>query len=213
MSVHKVLPKTAWSAKTLWRPTPLSFIMLITALMMFGLGESLIIQSQLGASPWTVLALGIANHIHLSVGMITLIISVVVFLFWLPLKLKAGLGTVLNIIIIALAIDVFLPILMTPETLLSKMLFCLSGVALIGIASSFYLTCQMGAGPRDGLMVGICARTGWRVGVVRTCLEASVCFIGWLLGGTVGVGTLIFAFGVGYVLQYSLQWIRKISLT
>ena len=211
MNARKVLPMTVWSAPNPWRPTWLSMIVLMVALFLFGLGESLIIRSGLGASPWTVLALGIANHVALSVGVVTFLISGVVFLLWWSLRLKAGMGTLCNIVVIPIAIDVCLAFLTTPKTIGTKMLFCIFGVLAIGVASGFYLTCQMGAGPRDGLMVGICERTGRRVGVVRSLLEASACFIGWCLGGVVGVGTLVFAFGVGYVLQYALSAINKAS--
>lgn len=205
----RILPKTAWSAPKPWQPSLSAFAMLILALSVFGLGEALIIRSDLGASPWTVLALGLANHLPLSIGMITFLISVAVFLGWLPLKMRAGLGTLCNIVVIALALDAALALIATPETLLAKTAFCITGVVLIGVASGFYLTCQMGAGPRDGLMVGICQRFGWRVGVVRAGIEVSVCTVGWLLGGTVGIGTLLFAFGVGYVVQSSLSMIKK----
>lgn len=205
------MPRTAWSANSPWRPTPSSLIVLVLALMVFGLGESLIIASQLGASPWTVLSLGISRHLGFSVGMTTMLISVVVFVLWLPLKLKVGMGTIFNIIVIALAIDLFLPMLAVPATWAGKVVCCVAGTALIGIASGFYLTCQMGAGPRDGLMVGICRLTGLSVGVVRTTLEAGVCLLGYVLGGTVGVGTLIFAFGVGYALHYSLQALKNLG--
>lgn len=204
-----VLPHTPWSAPGFWRPTWVSIPVLVAALMLFGLGESLIIRSQLGSSPWTVLSLGIANHVPLSVGAVTFCISVVVFLLWLPLKLRAGLGTVFNIIFIALALDVFLPVLPVPSSLLGQLAYCVLGVMLAGIASGVYLTCQMGAGPRDGLMVGLCERTGLRVGVVRTGLEATACFCGWCLGGVVGIGTLIFAFGVGYAIEAALWAIRR----
>ncbi len=211
-NARRVLPQTPWSSSHKWLPSPTALTVLLCALTVFGLGEALIIQSYLGASPWAVLSLGVANHVPLSVGTVTLIISILVFLLWIPLHIRPGLGSVLNIIVIALSIDLGLWLFPAPDALWAKWVYCVSGVVITGIASSFYLTCQMGAGPRDGLMMGIWERTGWKVGIVRNSLEVTVCFIGWLLGGTVGPGTLLFAFGVGYVVQFSLSVINRFDM-
>lgn len=173
--------------------------MLVVALWLFGIGDGMLVLSNLGSTPWTVLAQGIAIHGQLSLGLVTFLISVAVMLLWIPLKLKAGLGTILNIILIAVSLQVFVSVFQAPPDFIDRIWLCIGGVIVIGIASALYLTCHMGAGPRDGLMVGICQRTGWRVGVVRTSIEIVVCAIGWALGGTLGIGTLLFAFGVGWV--------------
>lgn len=210
MTAKRVLPPTPWMASSSWALQTKPIAMLMVALSLFGIGEGMLVLSNLGSTPWTVLAQGIETHTHLSLGLITFLISMVVLLLWIPLKLKAGLGTVLNMILIAVALQGFLTIFTAPENLVSRVLLCVGGVVVIGIASSLYLTCHMGAGPRDGLMVGICQRTGWKVGAVRSSIEVIVCTIGWALGGVVGLGTVLFAFGVGWVVQASLAVLEKL---
>lgn len=205
----RVLPHTAWMADSLWSLQPKSIGMLIIGLCLFGVGEGMLVLSNLGSTPWTVLAQGIAIHSKLSLGLVTFLVSLTVMLLWIPLRLKAGLGTILNMILIAVSLQVFISVFHAPTDWISRIILCIGGVIVIGIASALYLTCHMGAGPRGGLMVGICQRTGWRVGVVRSSIEIIVCVIGWALGGTLGVGTLLFAFGVGWVVQITLNFLAK----
>ena len=141
--------------------------------------------------------------------MVTFLISIAVLASWRPLQLKPGLGTVLNIIIIAIVLGLFVQLVTPPTDLVWQVALCIGGIVTTGIASAFYLTCYLGAGPRDGLMVGLCRISGWRVGLVRTLMEGTVCLMGWLLGGVVGLGTLLFTFGVGWIMQASLQWLAK----
>ncbi len=202
---RKALIKTVWSSESYWRPNVRALIVLCFSLFVFGVGEGLLVLASLGSSPWTVLAQGISVGTGLNIGLCTLLISVVVMLTWIPFKQKLGLGTVLNVLLIALGLGVSVAFLSSPETITYRLILAILGIVIIGVASAFYLTCHMGAGPRDGLMVGLCQVTGWRVGVIRTSIEVVVCFIGWLLGGVVGVATLLFAFGVGWVLQLSLS--------
>lgn len=182
---------------------------LCLSLSLFGFGEALLLKSQLGSAPWTVLAQGVSLQTKLNVGVVTFIISVFVLLAWIPLKQKAGLGTLLNILIIAVTLGIFDSVLPKMEHLGGQILLAVLGVVTVGIASALYLTTHMGAGPRDGLMVGLCQISGFKVGLIRTLIEGSVCFLGWLLGGVVGLATLLFAFGVGYVVQYSLDFLAK----
>ena len=205
----RVLPNTPWSNTSYWTLKAKPLAMLCVSLTLFGFGEALLLKSQLGSSPWTVFAQGLAVQTGLNIGILTFIISCGVLALWVPLKQRFGLGTILNICIIALslgAFDVWLPVV---DDLVWQILLAVLGVVIVGIASALYLTSHMGAGPRDGLMVGLTQLTGLKVGVIRTFLEGTVCLIGWLLGGVVGLATLLFAFGVGWVVQVSLDVLFK----
>ncbi|QMT33667.1 YitT family protein [Conchiformibius steedae DSM 2580] len=207
MKNRKVLPHTRWSAPSLWRPTPLSLTVLLLSLALFGVGEAMLVLGALGSTPWTVLAQGIALTTGVGLGWVTFAVSAVVLLLWLPLRMRPGIGTLCNMVVIAAVLGLMVQLLPAPDALWARLLLCMGGVLTVGTASALYLTCHLGAGPRDGLMVGICRATGWRIGVVRTALEVSVCAAGWLLGGTFGAGTLLFAFGVGWVVQAAVAWI------
>ncbi|SSY80920.1 YczE/YyaS/YitT family protein [Alysiella crassa] len=212
---HSLLPQTPWQAKSRWSFERQSLTVLLIGLTFCGLGEAMLVLANLGAAPWVVFAQGLAKLLDLNIGITTLMISAVVMLLWIPLHLRVGLGTLTNIAVIALVLGFVVAFVPAPsaDNWLLRGLLCVGGVVVIGVAAAVYLTCHMGAGPRDGLMVGLCQRTGWRVGVVRSLLESTVCLIGWALGGTVGVGTLLFAFGVGWVVQMSLlvlaRWFAK----
>ncbi|MGR3806285.1 hypothetical protein SAMN05660772_00071 [Pasteurella testudinis DSM 23072] len=201
---YTVLPKTEWSANRLWEVKFHSFVPLCLSLLLFGLGEGFLLTSDLGSAPWTILSQGIALQTGISVGFASFIVSCLVMLCWLPLRLKIGLGTILNIILIALALDISAGTMQTPATALGQVGYAVIGILLMGIGSAFYLTCHMGAGPRDGLMVGLCQRFKLKVGLVRTVMESSVALIGFLLGGTLGFATLLFAFSIGWVIQLTL---------
>lgn len=207
----RVLPKTPWMAKSRWSFQPKPLWVISIALSLFGVGEGLLVLSGLGSTSWTVLSQGIAQQLGWNIGWITFIISVVVMLLWIPLRQKPGLGTILNILYIALFLGLTVHFVPPPasDNWLLRVVCCVGGVWLIGTASAFYLSCHLGAGPRDGLMIGLCHRTGWQVGTVRSILEVSVCLLGWLLGGVVGVGTLLFTFGVGWVIQFTLAAMAK----
>jgi len=195
----KNIPKVSWSSdKPLnLKPKFSTFIFLCLGLSLFGLGEGLLIISFTGASPWSVLAQGISLNIDLSIGTITLFISLVVLIFWLPLNQKPGIGTILNALIIAIIIDVSIAFIPTPENYISQLLLAIIAVLTVGLGGGIYLVANLGAGPRDGLMVGLQKKTNLPIAAVRAFLEITVVSIGWYLGGTVGVGTLLFAFGIG----------------
>ncbi len=182
----------------------MTVVILVVGLWLFGTGEALLVDADLGVSPWTVLAQGIGKHLGIGIGWATFLISVVVLLFWIPLREKPGLGTLSNAVIVALALGVTVPLLPTPDAVGWQLAEVLAGVTLIGVGSGLYLTTGLGPGPRDGLMTGIHLKTGIRVYVVRLCLEVVVLAVGWLLGGTVGVGTAIFAVLVGPSVGYGL---------
>jgi len=195
----KNVPKVSWSSnKPLnLKPKISTFLFLCLGLSLFGLGEGLLIISFTGASPWSVLAQGISLNIDLSIGTITLFISIAVLIFWIPLNQKPGIGTMLNALIIALMIDISIKFIPTPENYISQLILAITAVLTVGLGGGIYLVANLGAGPRDGLMVGIQKKTNLPIAAVRAFLEITVVSIGWYLGGTVGVGTLLFAFGIG----------------
>jgi uncharacterized membrane protein YczE len=179
-------------------------VILVVGLWLFGTGEALLVDGDLGVSPWTVLAQGIGKHLGIGIGWATFLISALVLVLWIPLREKPGLGTLSNAVVVALALGVTVPLLPTPDALGWQLAEVIAGVALIGVGSGLYLTTGLGPGPRDGLMTGIHHKTGVRVYAVRLCMEVVVLAVGWLLGGTVGVGTAIFALLVGPAVGYGL---------
>ena len=195
----KNIPKVSWSSeKPLnFKPKISTFLFLCLGLTLFGLGEGLLIVSFAGASPWSVLAQGISLNVDLSIGTITLFLSIGVLIFWLPLNQKPGIGTILNALIVAVMIDISIALISTPENYISQLLLAFIAVLTVGLGGGIYLVANLGAGPRDGLMVGLQQKTNLPIAAVRAFLEITVVSIGWYLGGTVGVGTLLFAFGIG----------------
>jgi uncharacterized membrane protein YczE len=206
------VPKTSWSAgESNWNVSVKTFSVLILGLWLFGTGEAFLIDASIGQSPWTVLADGLARTLNMTIGETTFLTSIVVLLLWIPLKRRPGLGTVMNILVIAIAIDVMTPLLPTPTNVVAQTVEALFGILLVGVASALYITCNVGAGPRDGLMTGLNEKTGIRVGRVRTGIEIVVLTIGWLLGGVVGIGTLLFALLIGQSVAISFGLVERIS--
>jgi uncharacterized membrane protein YczE len=207
----KNVPKVSWSSdKPLnFKPKISTFFFLCLGLTLFGLGEGLLIVSASGASPWSVLAQGISLNIDFSVGTITLFISIGVLLFWIPLNQKLGIGTILNALIIALMIDICIKFVPTPENYISQLILAIISVLTVGLGGGIYLIANLGAGPRDGLMVGLQKKTNLPIAAVRVFLEITVVSTGWYLGGTVGVGTLLFAFGIGPAVALGLYIVGK----
>jgi len=193
------VPTLCWSSpKPLTsRPPLISVIMLIIGLVLFGCGEALLIAAGIGVSPWSVLAQGFNHIFGLSIGQATFIISVVVLSSWIPLKQTPGMGTVLNIIIISLVLELSLPYLPQPEGLGLQLTQVAAGVFITGIGSGIYLIAKLGPGPRDGLMTGLQRLTQLPIAWIRSAIEISVVILGWSLGGVVGIGTLFFALGIG----------------
>ena len=208
----KNVPKVSWSSdKPLnFKPKISTFFFLCLGLTLFGLGEGLLIVSASGASPWSVLAQGISLNIDFSIGTITLFLSIGVLFFWIPLNQKLGIGTILNALIIALMIDICIKFVPTPENYISQLILAIISVLTVGLGGGIYLIANLGAGPRDGLMVGLQKKTNLPIAAVRAFLEITVVSIGWYLGGTVGVGTLLFAFGIGPAVALGLFIVGKI---
>jgi len=208
----KNIPKVKWSSKKPlnFKPKLSTFFYLCIGLGIFGLGEGLLIISYTGASPWSVLAQGISLNIGFSIGLVTFFVSVFALSLWIFLDQKPGIGTVLNIIIIAAMIDFSIAFIETPESYLSKLIMAIIAVLLVGLGSGIYLIANLGPGPRDGLMTGIQRKTNFPIAIVRAFLEITVVSIGWYLGGTVGIGTLLFAFGIGPAVALGLFMVKKI---
>ena len=178
--------------------------------MLFGLGEGLLIVSFTGASPWSVLAQGLSLNVNLSIGILTFLISVTVLIFWIPLGQKPGIATILNALIIAIMIDLCIKFVPTPSNYINQLILAVISVITVGIGGGIYLVANLGAGPRDGLMVGLQKKTNLPIALVRATLEITVVSIGWYLGGTVGIGTLLFAFGIGPCVALGLYLVNKI---
>ena len=208
----KSIPKVYWSSERPlnFKPKISSLFFLCFGLSLFGLGEGLLIVSTTGASPWSVLAQGISVHIDLSIGTITFLISFAVLFLWIFLKQKPGIGTILNALIIALMIDLSIKFIPAPDSFIFRLILASFAVLSVGIGSGIYLVANLGPGPRDGLMTGLQKKTNFPIAAVRAFLEITVVSIGWYLGGIVGVGTLLFAFGVGPAVALGLYLVKKI---
>ena len=211
LSIKKI-PKTNWSSKYPFnfKPKFSTFFFLCFGLTLFGLGEGLLIVSLSGASPWSVLAQGISLNVNYSIGIITFIISIVVLMMWIPLKQKPGMGTILNALIIAAMIDLCINFVPSPESFISQIILAITAVLTVGLGGGIYLVANLGPGPRDGLMIGLQKVLNLPIATVRAFIEISVVSVGWYLGGTVGIGTLLFAFGIGPAVALGLYLVDKI---
>ena len=201
------VPITSWSARKsdIIFPKFRTFFFLCLGLFLFGLGESVLVVSLNGVTPWTVLAEGVAKKVNIGIGLSTFIISCIVLIFWIPLKLKPGLGTIMNIIIIALTMGAAIPFLYFLNEIFSPTFLSFFGTWLVGFGSGIYLISNLGPGTRDGLMTGISKRFYKPLSFVRLSIEFIVVFIGWLLGGTLGIGTIIFAVFIGPFVVLNLK--------
>jgi len=208
----KNIPKVNWSSDKPYnfRPKFSTFFFLCFGLTLFGLGEGLLIVSFTGASPWSVLAQGISMNINLSIGTITFLISIGVLILWIPLGQKPGMGTIFNALIIALMIDLCIKFVPTPSNYIYQIILAVASVIIVGIGGAIYLVSNLGAGPRDGLMIGLQKITNLPISLVRGTLEITVVSVGWYLGGTVGIGTLLFAFGIGPCVALGLYLVDKL---
>ena len=212
----RTIPQTPWRAESTWS---LGFgryhferlLILIFGLTIFGLGDAFLIVSTLGNSPWTVLAEGISLNTPLNIGESTFIISVFILLLWIPLRQKPGFGTIANIVVIATAIELGLHIIPSTENLTLQLIYVFFGIILVGFGSALYITCGLGTGPRDGLMTGLHYKTGVRVGRVRLGIEIIALSVGALLGGSLGIGTALFALLIGQSVAISLGVVERIT--
>ena len=211
LTPHKTVPITPWRAETRWDLSLSRVLILFTGLIIFGLGDSLLIQGNQGNAPWTVFAQGLTLKTGMSIGFATLLISIFVLLIWIPLREKPGFGTLSNIVLIATFIQVGTQIFPEQSSMTTGILFDFIGIAMVGLGSALYITCGLGPGPRDGAMTGIHYRTGIRVGRVRLGIELVVLVIGWLMGGTVGIGTALFALLIGQSVAIFLGIVARLT--
>jgi uncharacterized membrane protein YczE len=187
-------------------------VQLYAGLVLYGLSIALMVRSHLGNAPWDVLHSGMAKHLPLTLGEALVIMSFLVMVLWIPLREVPGIGTVSNAIVIGVAADVFLLVLDQPGAMWLRGTFMVGGVVICGLATAMYIGAQFGRGPRDGLMTGLARRTGLSLRLVRTLLEITVVVIGLLLGGVAGLGTLLYALGIGPLAQLMLpMWIVEVE--
>ena len=206
------VPSLFWSAPTPLsiKPPLLSILFLFIGLSIFGFGHAILFGSNFGVSPWMVLAQGLAIQFEIGIGLSIIVVSFGVLLFWIPLKEKPGIGTFINFFLVAAVIEMTLPYIPYQTDISLKLLQVFVGILVIGIGGSIYLIANLGPGPRDGLMTGLSRKTGIPMAYVRNVLEISVVIIGWSLGGTAGVGTLIFAIMIGPVIVAYMYFMKTI---
>jgi uncharacterized protein len=209
----RTIPHTTWTATSRWDMSFFRLLILGFGLFLFGIGESLYIQSNLGNSPWAVFADGVAKLTGTSIAWSTFVISCVVFLLWIPLKEKYGIGPIANTLIVPLAMSVGLTFIPRQESTTTGALFLVIGIACVGLGSAIYITCGLGAGPRQGMMTALHRITGVRVARIATSIEVVVFTLGVLMGGKYGVGTLVFALCIGPAVAIGFSIMREIGGT
>jgi len=208
----KKIPILSWSSKQElnYKPNVLTLYYLTFGLILFGLGEALIVTASIGVSPWFVLHQGLSFISGYSIGITTFVVSLVVLLLWIPLSQRPGIGTIANAIIISIVLDVTLPFLPYPENYIFQLLQVIIGILIIGIGSGYYLAANLGPGPRDGLMTGLQRKTKQSFSIIRSGIEISVVLVGWYLGGIVGIGTILYALTIGPSVSLGLYIVGKI---
>ena len=208
---HKTIPHVRWTAKNRWDLNLSRVLILEVALFFFGLGDALLIQSHTGNAPWSVFAQGLSRHTGLALGLCTFIISGAILLLWWPLGERPGFGTISNMVVIAIGIQVGVDNFRVPKNYGVGILYDFIGIAFVGVSSAFYITCGLGPGPRDGLMTSLHKKTGIRVGRIRMVIEGTALLFGWILGGRIGLGTALFALFIGQSVAISLGLVSKLN--
>ena len=184
-------------------------LQLYIGLVLYGVSTALFVHANLGADPWDVFHLGVAKQLGISFGKVIILAGAAVLLLWIPIRQMPGLGTVSNVIVLGLAADATLAVLPPLESMVARSALLVGAIVLNAIATGMYIGAGFGPGPRDGLMTGLHARTGWSLRGIRTAIELSVLLIGWLLGGKFGVGTVIYALSIGPLIQLCLPWFSQ----
>lgn len=205
------VPKTAWSAPSYWTVHPKTFLILISGLFMMGIGSSLIVQSDLGNPPWTVLAQGISLQAGITLGWAFFIVSCFVLLIWFPMKVTPGFGTIANTVFFAASLQIGVTIISLQENFKLSLLMLFCGISLVGFGTALYISCGLGSGPRDGWMIGLLDRTGVRIWKIRFVIECFALLGGYLLGGKVGLGTVLVMLFVGQAIAISFTLLDKFS--
>lgn len=186
-------------------------LQLYIGLTFYGVSTAMFVRADLGADPWNVFHLGVAQLLSLNIGLVMIAVGALVLLLWIPLRQRPGLGTISNVVVIGLAADAALALMPPLTSLLARSLLLAAALVVNALATGMYIGAGFGAGPRDGLMTGINARTGWSVRGVRTAIEVSVLLLGCAMGGTFGVGTVLYALAIGPLIQLCLPWFRQPS--
>lgn len=195
-------PVAQLRAGRLWRRLP----QLLLGLALYGASLAMMVRGALGLAPWDVLHSGFIRHVPMTIGQAVVLFSFVVLLLWIPLRERPGIGTVANALLVGLTADATLAVLAEPDSVVLRVVLVVGGIALNAVATSLYIGSQFGRGPRDGLMTGLARRTGLSIGLVRTAIEVTVVVIGLLLGGALGVGTVLYALAIGPLVQLTMPW-------
>ena len=209
----RTFPEVPWAATSRWRAKPLTFFILNFGLVIFGIGDGLIILSKFGNSPWAVFHQGLSQQLGISYGNAAVLTSFAILLLWIPLKERPGLGTIANAIVIGYSTQATLWLLGDQESLVVRVICLVSGLAIVGLGIALYITTNLGPGPRDGIMTALHYKTGIRVARVRLSIEFAAMGVGWLLGGTIGVGSVIFALFIGRAMALWLGILARLTHT
>ena len=208
---HKSVPEVPWKASGRWDLSFSRVVILFFGLTIFGLGDALVVQADLGNAPWTVFAQGLSEKSGLTLGWATFVTGCAVLLIWIPIKERPGFGTLANIAIISAAIGWGVENFPLQTTFLGGLASALLGITLVGVGSALYITCGLGPGPRDGAMTGLHKKTGVRVGRVRLAIEVTVLILGALMGGHIGLGTALFALLIGQSVAISFGVVARLT--
>lgn len=186
-------------------------ILLYVGLVLYGLSSAMMVRAGLGLDPWNALHEGIALRLNVSFGTVIIGVGALLMLLWIPLRQRPGIGTISNVVLIGLAADAALMFLPQPVSLAVRVGMLIAAIILNGIASGMYIGAGLGPGPRDGLMTGLAARSGWSIRLTRTGIEISVLVLGWLLGGTIGIGTIFYALAIGVIIDVTLPMFQAMA--
>ena len=187
---------------------PRRLTQLMLGLFLYGWSMAMMIRANLGLDPWDVFHYGLATHLPLSFGQVTIAVGALVLLLWIPLRQRPGIGTILNILVIGLAADLGLAVMTQPDGYVGRGALLVGGVVLNGLAGALYVGAHLGPGPRDGLWVAVTRKYGWSIRAVRTVIELTVLVLGWLMGGVVGVGTVLYAVSIGHLNQFFMPYVQ-----
>jgi uncharacterized protein len=205
------VPTFSWSSPRQWTTSPRPIAVLLGGLVLFGVGDWMLVASRFGNSPWTVLAEGIDTHLGIGIGTVTVLVSLVVLLGWIPLRQRPGLGTIANALVVGTVVEVLQRNGPTAESTAARVALMVGGVAVVGAGGALYLSSRLGPGPRDGWMTGIGTRFDWPIARVRLGIEVTVLVLGWLLGGRVGVATFLFAATIGHSLAFCVAQLTRLD--
>ena len=206
----KTVPRTSWTAPSLWSVTPRRLAILLFGVFIMGIGGATTVQSELGNPPWTVLAQGLAIQLEIPLGWAFFLVSCLVLLVWIPLRVTPGFGTITNAVVFAASLQLGISIIPKQDSFTISLLMVLVGIFLVGFGTAIYITCGLGQGPRDGWMIGFVKRTGIRIWQIRFAMEAFALTIGYLLGGKVGLGTVLVMLLIGQTVAISFTLLSKL---